>query len=93
MHHSKEIINPKSYAIGVLFEYEQLLLSRFKDFNEDEKDAYFRVSTAISILNNAFLDELTFERRLQEFADLQKKALAIIERQRKEIENLKHHIK
>ena len=52
-----------------------------------------RVNESIHVLNNGFIDEFTFNNRLEEFSKLQNKALSVIEKLRKENETLKSNIK
>lgn len=92
MPHS-EIIDKKSFALGVLFEAQDIILKNFKGLTEQEKEIFFRMNRATSILNEAFIDEKTFENMLMKIKIENTKAMAIIERQRREIENLKSNIK
>lgn len=100
MHHF-DLIDKKAYAIGVLTEYQTLLMNRaYKQNDQELKDILERVNPAISILSCAWIDEVTFNNQLKEFSLLQNKALALIEKQKnmlkhkdKEIETLKSNIK
>lgn len=94
MHHSKEPIDPKAYALGVLLEhYSELFDFVYRNRHEDKKEALNRIKTALDILDTAFVDEISFKDQLSVYSAYQRKALALIEKQRKEIETLKSNIK
>jgi len=89
MSHS-DLISPKSYAIGVLWEYSNFLMQRKDD--KELKEISNRVNKAVHILDDIFLDEITFNNILEEKKIQLIHANSIVESQKKVIDSLKKQI-